>query len=83
MRQYAQHLISDVQTRPLKLLGLGGLLDSFTDDDEEVLGQNEGNALPLVPKLLLLVIDPESDRSRCGKAGGRGEEKEEEEDELG
>lgn len=56
MRQYAQHLISDVQTRPLKLLGLGGLLDSFTDDDEEVLGQNEGNALPLVPKLLLLVI---------------------------
>lgn len=42
--------------RPLKLLGLGGLLDSFTDDDEEVLGQHERNPLPLVTKLLLLVI---------------------------
>lgn len=42
--------------RPLKLLGLGRLLDSFTDDDEEVLSQNEGNSLPLVPKLLLLVV---------------------------
>lgn len=44
------------QLRPLKLLGLGGLLDAFTDDDEEVLSQHEGNALPLVAKLLLLVI---------------------------
>lgn len=44
------------QVRPLKLLGLGGLLNSFTDDDEEVLSQNEGNSLSLVPKLLLLVI---------------------------
>lgn len=42
--------------RPLKLLGLGGLLNSFTDDDEEVLSQHERNALPLVTKLLLLVV---------------------------
>lgn len=45
-----------MQVRPLKLLGLGGLLDSFTDDDEEVLSQNEGNSLPLVAELLLLVV---------------------------
>ena len=42
--------------RPLELFGLGGLLDSFTDDDEEVLRQHEGNSLPLVTELLLLVI---------------------------
>lgn len=42
--------------RPLELLRLGRLLNSFTDDDEEVLRQDEGDALPLVPKLLLLVI---------------------------
>lgn len=42
--------------RPLELLGLGRLLDSFTNNNEEVLSQNEGNSLPLVPKLLLLVI---------------------------
>lgn len=44
------------QPRPLKLLGLGGLLNPFADDDEEVLSQHEGNALPLVAELLLLVI---------------------------
>lgn len=44
------------QVRPLKLLGLGGLLDSFTDDDEEVLSQHKRNSLPLVAKLFLLVI---------------------------
>lgn len=42
--------------RPLKLLGLGGLLNSFTDDDEEVLSQHKRNTLPLVAKLFLLVI---------------------------
>lgn len=41
---------------PLKLLGLGGLLNSFTNDDEEVLSQHKGNSLPLVAKLFLLVI---------------------------
>ena len=64
--------------RPLKLLGLGRLLDSFTDDDEEVLSQDEGNALPLVAKLLLLVIQEvtEVDVKQL-------EEEEEEEEELG
>lgn len=42
--------------RPLKLLGLGRLLNSFADDDEEVLGQHKRNPLPLVTKLFLLVI---------------------------
>lgn len=42
--------------RPLKLLSLSRLLDSFTDDNEEVLSQNKGNSLPLVPKLLLLMV---------------------------
>lgn len=41
---------------PLKLLGLGGLLDSFTNDDEEVLSQHKRNSLPFVAKLFLLVI---------------------------
>lgn len=44
------------QVRPLKLLGLGGLLNSFTDDNEEVLSQHKRNSLPLVAKLFLLVI---------------------------
>lgn len=42
--------------RPLKLLSLSRLLDSFTDDNEEVLSQDKGNSLPLVPKLLLLMV---------------------------
>lgn len=42
--------------RPLKLLGLGGLLNSFTNDDEKVLSQHKRNSLPLVAKLFLLVI---------------------------
>ena len=42
--------------RPLKLFSLGGLLDPFTDDDEEVLGQDKGHPLPLIAKLLLLVV---------------------------
>lgn len=42
--------------RPLELLRLGRLLNSFTDDDEEVLRQDKGDTLPLVPELLLLVI---------------------------
>ena len=41
---------------PLKLLGLGGLLHSFADDDEEVLREDEGDAFPLITKLLLLVV---------------------------
>lgn len=41
---------------PLKLLGLGGLLNAFTNDDEEVLSQHKRNSLPLVAKLFLLVI---------------------------
>ena len=42
--------------RPLKLLGLCRLLNSFTDDNEKVLSQNKWNPLPLITKLLLLVI---------------------------
>lgn len=34
---------------------LSNSLVFFTDDNEEVLSQNEGNSLPLVPKLLLVV----------------------------
>lgn len=41
---------------PLKLLGFSRLLNTFTDDYEEVLSQDKGNAFPLVAKLLLLMI---------------------------
>lgn len=41
---------------PLELLGLGGFLDAFTNDDEEVLSKDKGYTLPLVAKFLLLVI---------------------------
>lgn len=41
---------------PLKLFGLHTLLGSLADDNEKVLRQHEGHALPLVAKLLLLMI---------------------------
>lgn len=70
---------------PLKLLGLGGLLNSFTNDDEEVLSQHKRNSLPLVAKLFLLVIqevtkvnveqleEQEGEESREGMGGAVGD----------
>lgn len=47
---------SQVCCSPLKLFGLGALLHTFTDDDQEVLRKNERNTLPFIAKLLLFVI---------------------------
>lgn len=41
---------------PVKLFGLGALLHTFTDDDQEVLRENERNSLPFITKLLLFMI---------------------------
>lgn len=60
-------------SRPLKLFGLGGFLNSFTDDNEEVLSQDEGNPLSLVTKLLLLVVQ-EVAKVNVEQLGGEEEE---------
>ncbi len=62
---------------------VGRLLNSFTDDDEKVLSQNEGNSLPFVPKLLFLMIQ-EVTKVDVEQLEEEKQEKEEEgEDELG
>lgn len=42
---------------PFKLPCFGALLSSFANDDQEVLCEHEGHALPLVAKLLLFVVE--------------------------
>lgn len=42
---------------PLKFLGLGTLLHSFADDDQEILCEDKGDALTLITKLLLLMVE--------------------------
>lgn len=50
-------------------------MDAFTDNNEEVLSEDERNALPLVAKLLLLVVEKvaEVDVEQLeSDGGGRG-----------
>lgn len=42
---------------PFKLPRFGALLSSFANHNQEVLRKHKGHALPLVPKLLLFVVE--------------------------
>lgn len=41
---------------PFKLPRFGALLRSFANNNQKVLREHKGDALPLVPKLLLFVV---------------------------